>query len=102
MRLYERFADKGYHSSIATTFGIDFDAYENIVLPRIRGPVAATTWSSLTHACWLTHLAEPRRCQGKREDSTPPLERKLPAFFTQSCSCRSDVRVVACLSGLPT
>ncbi len=37
MRLYERFADKGYHSSIATTFGIDFDAYENIVLPRIRG-----------------------------------------------------------------
>ncbi|HLP66664.1 MAG TPA: hypothetical protein VK181_04000 [Rhizobium sp.] len=37
MRLYERFADKGYHSSIATTFGIDFDAYENIVLPRVRG-----------------------------------------------------------------
>tara|TARA_R110000868_G_scaffold10357_1_gene51022 strand:- start:551 stop:3025 length:2475 start_codon:yes stop_codon:yes gene_type:complete len=37
MRLYERFADKGYHTSIATTFGIDFDAYENIVLPRLRG-----------------------------------------------------------------
>ena len=37
MRLYERFADKGYHTSIATTFGIDFDAYENIVLPRVRG-----------------------------------------------------------------
>jgi hypothetical protein len=37
MRLYERFADKGYHSSLATTFGIDFDAYENIVLPRLRG-----------------------------------------------------------------
>lgn len=37
MRLYERFADKSYHTSIATTFGIDFDAYENIVLPRLRG-----------------------------------------------------------------
>ncbi|MBY4638353.1 hypothetical protein K5P26_14510 [Sphingopyxis sp. XHP0097] len=37
MRLYERFADKGFHTSIATTFGIDFDAYENIVLPRLRG-----------------------------------------------------------------
>lgn len=38
-----------------------------------------------------------RRCQGKREDSTPPLERKLRAFFTQSCSCRSDVRVTMLL-----
>lgn len=37
MKLYERFADKGYHTSIATTFGIDFGAYENIVLPRVRG-----------------------------------------------------------------
>ena len=37
MKLYERFADTGYHSSILTTFGIDFDAYENIVLPRLRG-----------------------------------------------------------------
>ncbi len=37
MKLYERFADKFYHTSILTTFGIDFDAYENIVLPRLRG-----------------------------------------------------------------
>ena len=37
MRLYERFADKGYHTSVATTFGIDFDAYETIVLSRLRG-----------------------------------------------------------------
>ena len=37
MRLYERFADKGYHTSVATTFGIDFDAYESIMLPRLRG-----------------------------------------------------------------
>jgi hypothetical protein len=36
MRLYERFADKGFHSSIATTFGIDFSAYENVVLPRLH------------------------------------------------------------------
>jgi len=37
MKLYEKFADKGYHTSIATTFGIDFDAYENVVLSRLRG-----------------------------------------------------------------
>ena len=37
MKLYQRFADKGYHTSVITTFGIDFDAYENIVLPRLRG-----------------------------------------------------------------
>lgn len=36
MKTYERFADKGYHSSIATTFGIDFNAYENMMLPRLR------------------------------------------------------------------
>ena len=37
MRLYERFTDKGYHTCIATTFGIDFDAYESIVLSRLQG-----------------------------------------------------------------
>ena len=37
MRLYERFGESGYHTSIATTFGIDFDSYESIVLPRLRG-----------------------------------------------------------------
>ncbi|MEX0409775.1 hypothetical protein ABGN05_29555 [Aquibium sp. LZ166] len=37
MKLYDRFSDKGYHTCIATTFGIDFDAYESIVLPRLRG-----------------------------------------------------------------
>lgn len=37
MKLYERFGDGGFHTCISTTFGIDFDAYENIVLPRLRG-----------------------------------------------------------------
>jgi hypothetical protein len=37
MKLYERFAERGYHTSIATTFGIDFDAYESVVLSRLRG-----------------------------------------------------------------
>jgi len=36
MKLYQRFAERGYHSSVVTTFGIDFDAYESIVLPRLR------------------------------------------------------------------
>ncbi len=37
MKLYERFTEKNFHTSVATTFGIDFDAYESIVLPRLRG-----------------------------------------------------------------
>lgn len=37
MKLYEKFGDSGFHSSIMTTFGIDFDAFENIALPRLRG-----------------------------------------------------------------
>ena len=37
MRLYKQFAEKDFHTSVATTFGVDFDAYENIVLPRLRG-----------------------------------------------------------------
>ena len=37
MNLYESFGDKGYHTSIATTFSIDFDAYETIALPRLKG-----------------------------------------------------------------
>jgi hypothetical protein len=37
MKLYERFGERGYHTSIITSFGVDFDAYENVVLPRLRG-----------------------------------------------------------------
>jgi hypothetical protein len=37
MKLYERFGDPGFHTSITSTFGIDFDAYESIMLPRVRG-----------------------------------------------------------------
>ena len=37
MKLYEQFAEKNFHTSVAATFGIDFDAYESIVLPRLRG-----------------------------------------------------------------
>jgi hypothetical protein len=55
MKLYDRFADKNYHTSIATTFGIDFDAYESIVLPRLRGAgcrnnMVITDSRMLTHA----------------------------------------------------
>ena len=28
MKLYERFGERGYHTSIITTFGLDFDTYE--------------------------------------------------------------------------
>jgi hypothetical protein len=35
MKLYERLGDSGFHSSIISTFGIDFDAYESIVLTRL-------------------------------------------------------------------
>lgn len=37
MKLFEAFAEAHYHTSVVTTFGIDFGAYENIVLPRLRG-----------------------------------------------------------------
>lgn len=37
MKLYEKFGDKGFHTSIITTFGVDFDAYEAIALSRLRG-----------------------------------------------------------------
>lgn len=55
MRLYERFADKEFHTSIATSFGIDFDSYESIVLPRLRGAgcrnnMVIADGSMLTHA----------------------------------------------------
>jgi hypothetical protein len=55
MKLYERFSDKGFHTSIATSFGIDFDAYESIVLPRLRGAgcrnnLALADSRMLTHA----------------------------------------------------
>lgn len=37
MKLYERFGERGYHTSIITSFGVDFDAYENVVLSRLKG-----------------------------------------------------------------
>lgn len=35
MRLHERFDDKGYHSCVMTTFGVDFDIFENAVYSRL-------------------------------------------------------------------
>ncbi len=37
MNLQEQFSEKGFHSCIATTFCVDFDVYENLALPRMRG-----------------------------------------------------------------
>jgi hypothetical protein len=37
MKLYETFGKRGFHTSITTSFGIDFDAYENVMLARFRG-----------------------------------------------------------------
>lgn len=54
MRLYERFADKEFHTSIATSFGIDFDAYEGIALPRLRGAGCRNNMV-IADACMLTH-----------------------------------------------
>ncbi len=68
MKIYERFADKGYHSSILTTFGVDFSAYENIVLPRLRGAgcrnnIVIPDARMLTHA--LTDISTLPRHAGK-------------------------------------
>jgi hypothetical protein len=37
MKLYEHFGKGGFHTCLVTTFGIDFDAYEHIILARARG-----------------------------------------------------------------
>ncbi len=37
MKLYEYYGKSGFHTCIATTFGIDFDAYENVIFSRARG-----------------------------------------------------------------
>lgn len=36
MKLFNYFAAGGFHTSIVLTFGVDFDAYEAIALPRLR------------------------------------------------------------------
>lgn len=36
MKLFNCFSAPGFHTSIITTFSIDFDAYESIALPRLR------------------------------------------------------------------
>jgi hypothetical protein len=36
MKLFNCFSVPGYHTSIISTFGVDFDAYEAIALPRLR------------------------------------------------------------------
>ena len=48
MKLYEKYSEGGYHSSIASTFNVDFDAYETIALSRLRGADAATISCSAT------------------------------------------------------
>jgi hypothetical protein len=57
MKLHERFGDRGFHSCIATTFGIDFDAYEGVVLPRLRG-AGCNNNLVLMDARMLTHTLE--------------------------------------------
>jgi hypothetical protein len=37
MKLYDAFLDTGFHTTIMTTFCVDFDAFESIVLSRLRG-----------------------------------------------------------------
>jgi hypothetical protein len=37
MRLYERLGDTGYHTTIISSFGVDFQAFETIALSRLRG-----------------------------------------------------------------
>jgi hypothetical protein len=37
MRLYEYYGKSGFHTCIVSTFGVDFDAYENVIFSRARG-----------------------------------------------------------------
>ena len=69
MKLYQQFAEKGYHTSLATTFSIDFDAYENVVLSRLRGAgcrnnLVIADGRMLTHAL-DSHSALPAHAGGR-------------------------------------
>ncbi|CAN7664214.1 hypothetical protein LJR034_005292 [Caballeronia sp. LjRoot34] len=37
MKLFDQFSTEGFHSTIATTYCVDFDAFETIALARLRG-----------------------------------------------------------------
>jgi hypothetical protein len=57
MKLYDRFGAKGFHSSFITTFGIDFDTYENVCLNRLRG-AGCTNNFILPDAGMLSHALD--------------------------------------------
>lgn len=68
MKLYERFGDHGFHTTIFTTFGVDFDAYESIVLSRLRGSgshnnILVADQGMLTHA--LSGSSAAPQCAGR-------------------------------------
>lgn len=57
MKLHELFGERGFHTCIATTFGIDFDAYEGVILPRLRG-AGCNNNLVLMDARMLTHALD--------------------------------------------
>lgn len=73
MKLYERFGTRGYHTSVITSFGIDFDAYENIVLPRLRGA-----------GCQNNILAVDRRMLSQALDGAQALPQFAGRWYTVS------------------
>ena len=69
MKLFEQFAHHGYHSCVMTTFGVDFAAFENIALPRLRGAgcnnnLVVADAGMLAHA--LEHAIELPRHAGRQ------------------------------------
>jgi hypothetical protein len=48
MKLYEAFQDTGFHTTIMTTFCVEFDAFESIVLNRLTSKRRGL---SERHAC---------------------------------------------------
>lgn len=59
MKLFKAFEDRGFHSSICTTFDVDFGAYETVALSRLRG-VLCNNNILLTDSRMLTYSVDGR------------------------------------------
>lgn len=73
MKLYEAFSARGYHTSLVTTFGIDFDTYESVALPRLRGSGCSNNMVVLDHRMLTLAL-----------EATMPPPRFAGRFYTVS------------------
>jgi hypothetical protein len=69
MRLYEQLSEPGFHTTVITTFGIDFPAYEDLALSKLRSSgcknnIVVVDSRMLTYA--LSGASAPPRAAGRQ------------------------------------